>query len=267
MGKQWQTLFLGGSKITADGSCSHEIKRRLLLGRKVMTNLDSIFKSRDIGDSGPYSQNYGLSSSHVQMWELDHKEGWALKNWCFWTVVLEKTLESPLDSKENKPVNPKGNQPWMFIGRTDAKAEAPLLWPPWCQEPTHWKRPWCWERLRTGEEGATEDEKVGWHHRRNGHEFEQTLGDGQGSLAHCSPWSHKESDTTEQLKSNNNQHIMLKQRVLPILLRTTQGQFVHLGCGATQPLTITYDVPVHCSLKTASITPRLITPKSSPTST
>jgi len=121
--------------------------------------------------------------------------------------------------------------------------------------------------LRTGEEGATEDEKVGWHHRRNGHEFEQTLGDGQGSLAYCSPWSHKESDTTEQLKSNNNQHIMLKQRVLPVLLRTTQGQFVHLGCGATQPLAITYDVPVHCSLKTASITPRLITPKSSPTST
>ena len=90
--------------------------------------------------------------------------------------------------------------------------------------------------------------------------------EGQGSLAHCSPWSHKESDTTEQPKSNNNQHIMLKQRVLPILLRTTQGQFVHVGCGATQPLAIACDARIHCSLKTASITPRLITPKSSPAS-
>ena len=98
-----------GSKITADGDCSHEIKRCLLLGRKIMTNLDSILKSRGIANKGPSSQSYGFSSSHVWMWELYYKESWALKNWCFWTVVLEKTLESPLDRKEIKPVHPKGN--------------------------------------------------------------------------------------------------------------------------------------------------------------
>ena len=125
-------IFLG-SKITTDSDCSHEIKRHLLLGRKAMTNLDSILKSRDISLSTKvhlYSQSYGLSSSHVWMWELDHKEGWALKNWCFWTVVLVKTLESPLDCMEIKPVNPKGNQPWIFIGRNDAEAETPVLGPP-----------------------------------------------------------------------------------------------------------------------------------------
>ena len=106
--------------------CSYEIKRCLLLGRQAMTNLDSILESRD--NKGPYSQNYGFSSSLVRMWELDHKEGWALKNWCFLTVVLEKTLESPLVCKEIKPVNPKGNQSWIFIGRSDAEAEAPIFW-------------------------------------------------------------------------------------------------------------------------------------------
>ena len=131
MGKQWkqcQTLFFGGFKITADGDCSHEIKRRLLLGRKVMTNLDSIFKSRDI--TLPSSEGYGFSSSHVCMCELDCEESWAPKNRCFWTVVLEKTLESPLDCKEIQPVHSKGDQSWVFFGRTDAKAETPILWPP-----------------------------------------------------------------------------------------------------------------------------------------
>ena len=118
---------LGGSKITADGDCCHEIKRRLLLGRKVMTNLDSILKTRDIAHKGLSSQGYGFSSSHVCIWELEYKESWAWKNWCFGTVVLVKTLESPLDCKEIKPVNPEGNQFWMIIGRTDA--EAPILWP------------------------------------------------------------------------------------------------------------------------------------------
>ena len=87
------------------------------------------------------------------MWELDYKESWAPKNWCFWTVVLEKTLESPLDCKESQPVHPKRNQSWIFIGRTDVEAETPILWPPWCKELTHWKRPWCWERLKVGGEG------------------------------------------------------------------------------------------------------------------
>ena len=116
-----------GSKITADGDCSHEIKRHLLFGRKVMTNLDSILKSRDI--TLPTKVHivkaiHGFSSSHVWMWELDYKESWAPKNWCFWTVVLE----SPLDCKEIQPIHPKRNQSWTFIGRTDAEAEAPILW-------------------------------------------------------------------------------------------------------------------------------------------
>ena len=102
-------------------------------------------------NKGPSSQSYGFSSSHVWMLQLDHKESWALKNWCFQTVMLEKILESHLDSKEIKPVNPKGNQSWMFIGRTDAEAETPNTLATWCKELTHWKKSWCWERLRAGE--------------------------------------------------------------------------------------------------------------------
>ena len=249
-------IFLD-SKITVDGDCSHKIKRHLLLGRKAMTNLDCILKSRDstllskvhlvifwcwswnsntlttrceelthlkrpwcweglrgggevderrwdgwiasltqwtwvwvnsrswwwIGRPGVLQfmglqswtwlsnwtelsriQSYCFSSSHVWMWELDHKEGWVPKNWCLWTVVLEKTLESPLHSKEIKPVNPKGNQPWIFIGRTDAGAEAPILWPPDVKNSLVGKdsdagKDWRWE-----EKGETEDEMVGWHH-------------------------------------------------------------------------------------------------------
>ena len=122
-------LFLG-SKITVDGDCSCEIKRHLLLGRKAVTNLDSILKTRDITLSTKVCIVKAISSSHVQKWELDHKDGWVLKNWCFWTVVLEKTLESSLDCKDIQPVHPKGNQSWIFIGRTDAEAETPILWPP-----------------------------------------------------------------------------------------------------------------------------------------
>jgi len=147
------------------------------------------------------SQSFGFSSSHVWMWELDHKEGWALKNWCFLTVVLDKTLESPLDCKEFQPVHPKGNQSWIFIGRTDAEAETPILWPPDAKNWLIWKDPDAGKDWRQEEKGTTEDEMVGWHHQRNGHEFEQVLGvdDGQGSLACCSPWGHKESDRTERL--------------------------------------------------------------------
>ena len=125
-------LSFRGSKITAASDCSHEIKRRLLLGKKVMTNLDSILKSKDITfvNKGLSSQGYGCYSGHVWMWELDYKESWAPKNWCFWTLVLEETLESPLDCKKFQPVYPKGDQSWVFIGRTDAEAETPILWPP-----------------------------------------------------------------------------------------------------------------------------------------
>ena len=132
-----------GSKITADGDCSHETKRCLLLGRKAMTNLDSTLKSRDITlpTKVCLSQSYGFFSSHVWMWELDSEESWAPKNWCFWTVVLEKTLESPLDSKEIQPVYPKENQSWVFIGMTDVEAETPILWPPDAKSWLFWKDP------------------------------------------------------------------------------------------------------------------------------
>ena len=130
--KQWQTFSFGGSKITVDDDCSHEIKKCLLLRRKAVTNLDRILKSRDITlpTKVHLVQAMVFSSSHVWMWELDYKENWAPKNWCFWTVVLEKTLESVLACKEIQPVHPKGNQSWIFIGRTDAEAEVPILWPP-----------------------------------------------------------------------------------------------------------------------------------------
>ena len=164
-----------------DGDCSHEIKRCLLLGKKAMTNLDSVLKSKDLfADKDPYSQNYGFPSSHSWMWVFDCKEGWALKNWCFWSVMLGKTLESPLDSKKIKPVNLKGNQPWIFIGRTHAEAETSIIWP---------SDEKCWligkdsdigKEWRQEEKGKTQDEMVGWHHQPNGHEFEKTPRDGEG---------------------------------------------------------------------------------------
>ena len=148
----------------------------------------------NFANKGPYSQVYGLSSSHVWLWELDHKEGRTLKNWFFQIVVLEKTLESPLDYKG---INFKGNQPWIFIGRTDADAEALILWPPDAKSWLIWKDP------DTGkdwgqENRTTEDETVIWHHWLNGHEFEQTreYSEGQGSLEYCHPKGRKESDTT-----------------------------------------------------------------------
>ena len=175
MGKQWklwEILFWGCFKITVDGDCSHEIKRPLLLRRKAMTTPESILKSRDFANKHPSSQSCGFSSSHVWMWELDYKESWAPKNWCFWTVVLEKTLQSPLDSTEIQLVHPKGNQSWIFIGRTDGEAEALILWPPDVKNWLIWKDPDAGKDWRQEENGTTEDEMVGWHHRLDGHEFE-----------------------------------------------------------------------------------------------
>ena len=156
-----------------------------------------------IANEGLSSQGYGFSSSLVWMWELDSKESWALKNWCFWTVVLEKTLEGPLDCKEIQPVHPKGNQSWIFIGRTDVEAETPI---PWLPDVKSWLigtdpdtgKEWGQEK------GMTEDEMVGWHPQIDGYELEQTLGvgDWQENLLCWSPWGHKESDMTEWLNNN-----------------------------------------------------------------
>ena len=172
-------FIFGGSKITADSDCSHTIERPLLLGRKVMSNLDSILKSRDITlpTKVHLVKAIFFSSRHVWMWELDYKESWLPKNWCFWTVVLEKTLESSLDWREVKPVNSKGNQSWIFI---DADPETPILWPPGAKNWLIGKDLDAGKVWRQEEKGMAEDEMVGWHHRSNGFEFEQAPGVGDG---------------------------------------------------------------------------------------
>ena len=197
MANRWENsgnsgwLYFSGLQTTEDGDCSHEIKRHFLLRRKVMTNLDRILKSRHyFANRGTSSQGYGFSYSHVWMWELDYEEGWTPKNWCFWTVVLETSLENPLDCKNIQPFNSKGNQSWIFIGGTDADVEAPIFWPPDVKNWLIVKDPDAGKDWRQEEKGATD--------QLNGHEFEQTPGSskGQESLACCSPRGHKELDTT-----------------------------------------------------------------------
>ena len=168
------------------------------------------------------------------MWELDHKKGWALKNRCFWTVVLEKTLESPLDCKEIKPVNLKENQSWIFTGRTDAGAETPILWSP---DGKYWligKDLDAWKDWRQEEKKKIGDEMVGWHHWLNGHEFEQTLGvgDGQGSLVSFSPWGCNKLDTTEWLNWTdatilNHLHLILHIYKINVKMQKHSGFLIH----------------------------------------
>ena len=193
--KSWKSLQMVTSAM--------KFKRCLLLGRKVMTNLDSILRSRDIilPTKVHLVKAMVFPTGRVWMWELDCEESWAPKYWCFWTVVLEKSLESPLDCKEIQPVHSKGDQPWDFFGRNDSKAETPVLWPPHAKswligKDSDARRDWGQE-----EKGTTENEMTGWHHRLDGPEFEWTpgVGDGQGGLACCNSWGRKESDTTEQL--------------------------------------------------------------------
>ena len=164
-----------GPKITADGDCSHELKRRLLLGRKVMTNLDSIFIQKQrcyFANKCPSSYGYVFISSHLWMWELDYKESWPLKNWCLWTEVLEKTLESPLNCKKIQPVHPKGDQSWVFTGSSDTEAETPILWPPDAKSWLIGKYPDARKDWGQEEKGMTEDEMIGWHYWLNRHGFE-----------------------------------------------------------------------------------------------
>ena len=171
-GNSDRLIFLG-SKITVDSDCSHEIKG-LLLQKINGKPRQHIKKQRH------HFANKGFSSSHVWMWELDHKEDWVLKTWWSQTAEMEKTPESPLDCKEIKPINPKGNQPWIFFGRTDAEAEAPILWPPNAKSQLVGKDPDAAKNWRQEEKGVTEDEMVGWHPLLNGHEFEQAPGDSTG---------------------------------------------------------------------------------------
>ena len=159
------TDFILGFKITADGDCSHEIKKTLAPWKKSCDQPRQCIKKQRhyFINKGSSSQTYGFSSSHVRMWQLDYKNSWALKNWCFWTVVLEKTLESPLDRKEIKQVHPK-DQSWIFIGRTDAKAEAPILWPPDVKSWLIGRDPDTGKDWRRENKETTEDEMVEWHH-------------------------------------------------------------------------------------------------------
>ena len=171
-------IFLG-SIITADGDCSQKIKRCLLFGSKALTNLDSILKSTGITLLTKVHLVKAMVFPGV-IWTLHHKEGWVPKNWCFWIVVLEKTLASPSDRKKIKPVNPTGNQTKIFIGRTDAEAEASIFWPPDVKNWLIGKDPDAVKNWGQEEKGTTEDETDGWHHRLNGHEFKQAPGVGDG---------------------------------------------------------------------------------------
>ena len=160
--KQWETFIFLGSKITADGDCSHEIKTLAPWKKSYDQPRQHMKKWRHcFTDNCPSSQSYGFSSSYVWMWELDYKETWALKNWCFWTVVLENTSESPLDCKEIQPVHSKGDQSWVFTGRTDAKAEAPILWPPLAKRWLIRKDPDAGRDWGQEEKGTAENEMAG----------------------------------------------------------------------------------------------------------
>ena len=203
--KQWQTLFSWAPKSLQMVTAVMKLKMLAPWKKSNDKPRQCIKKQRHyFANKGPSSQSCGFSSSHAWMWELDHKEGWVPKNWHFWAVVLEKTLKSPLVSKEINPVNPKGNWSWIFIERTDAKAEAPILW---LGDAKNWligKDPDAGKDWRQEEKGMTENKMAGWHHWFNGHEFEQAQGadDGQGSFIFSSPWGCKESDTTEWLNWN-----------------------------------------------------------------
>ena len=170
--KQCQTLFFWAWKSLQMVIAAMKLKDACSLEGKLWPNLDSILKSRHyFANKVPSGQGYGFSSSHVWMWELDYKKSWTPNNWCFWTVVLEKTVESPLDSKEILPIHPKGDQSWMFIGRSDVEAETPILWPPDAKSWLIGKDPDARKDWGQEKKGMTEDEMVGWHHWLNRHEF------------------------------------------------------------------------------------------------
>ena len=171
--KEWQTLFSSVPKSLQMVKAAMKVKDACSLKGNLWPPRQHIKEQRNyFANKGPSSQCYGFSSSHVWMWYLDYKESWAPKNWCFWTVVLEKTLENPLDCKAIQPVHPKGDQSWIFIERTNVEAETPILWPPDAKSWLIWKDPDAGKDRRQEEKGMTEDVMLGWHHRLNGDEFE-----------------------------------------------------------------------------------------------
>ena len=171
--KQWDTLFWGAPKSLQMVTSAMKLNTLAPLKKSYDKLRQCIKKQRHyFTNNGLSNESYGFSSSHVWMWELDYKEIWATQNWCFWTMVLEKTLNSPLDCKEIQPVNSKGNQSWIFIGSTDAEAETPILWPPDMKNRLLGKDPDAGKDWRQEEKVTIEDEKVGWHHRLHGQEFE-----------------------------------------------------------------------------------------------
>ena len=173
MGNSDRFSFLGLQKSLRTVTASMKLKDACSLGEKLWQTRQRIKQQKHhFASKGLYSQAMIFPVVNIWMWELDHKKGWAPKNWCFWTVVLAKTLESPLDCKEIKPVHPKGNQPWIFTGRTDAEAKAPIPWPPDVKRWLIGKDPDAGKDWRREEKGTTEDEMVGWHHQHNGHELE-----------------------------------------------------------------------------------------------
>ena len=229
MGKQrkhWQTLFSWAPKSLQMVTAAMKLKELAPWKKRYYQPRQHINKQRHyFANKGPYRQSCGFSSSQVEMWELDHKESWVPKNWCFLTVVLEKTLESPLDCKEITPVCPKGNQAWIFTGMTDGEAEAPIFWPPDVKSWLIRKDSDAGEDWRQEEMGMTKDEMVGWHQWLNGREFEHTPGDGeeQGSLVCCSQWGHKESDT-EQPNNWRVKMLVESRGWSPARLESKQGK-------------------------------------------
>ena len=199
MGKPWLTLFFWAPKSLQMETAAMKLKDAYSFKGNLGPRQHIQKQRHYFANKGPSSQGYGFFPiGHVWMWELDCEEGWAPKNWCFWTVVLEKTLESPLDCKEIQPVHSKGNRSWVFIGRTDAEGETPVLWPPHTKSWLIGKDSDAGRYLGQEEKGTTEDEMAGWHHWFDGHEFEWTLGvgDGQGGLACHDSWGRKESNMT-----------------------------------------------------------------------
>ena len=220
--KQWQTLFSWAPKSLQIVAAVMKLKNTCSLEESYDQSRQHIKKQRYyFADKGPPSQSYGFSSSHVWMWELDYKESWALKNWYFWTVVLEKTLENPWDCKEIKPVNPKGNQSWIFIRRTNAKAEMPFLWLPDVKNWLIWKDPDAGKDWTQEEKGMTEDEMVGWHRRLDGHEFEQGLG--------VDLWTGKPG-LLQSMRSQSNGHDWATEQITHIYARCSLNSTYYSSC-------------------------------------